>query len=283
MTIAEVHGKLGSVSSEDLLTSDVFTAFRYLPAESGIYAFLKKIPGLAEMLPDLAKNEAVVATIHFWPKGTNQSREPDVLLALQVGSRLIHIVVEAKYRSGASDKEEYVEIQQDGSVEKLGNQLADQLRDLHHGKYKIFYRGRRNQRISLDSKPDDRFLLYLTAHATKPQREIKQARSQYSLAEHNLFWANWFDVYDHLLEQQIIGLDFPYQEIIDDICLLLDRKSFSTFQGFSELPNIDSNYLIRSIWQDDPVMTNYFTGIQKPSLKFDMEEINGSFWQATTF
>lgn len=43
MTIAEVHGKLANVENkEDLLTSDVFSTFRYLPVNLGMIPFLKQ-------------------------------------------------------------------------------------------------------------------------------------------------------------------------------------------------------------------------------------------------
>ncbi|MBK8988393.1 MAG: hypothetical protein IPM39_20390, partial [Chloroflexi bacterium] len=104
MALAEIHGKTPFLYFEDLLTADVFAAFRYLPAQEGIYAFLRSVPGLGKKLPALT-GENVTATFYFWPMGEQRRREPDMLLALQVGQRLIHVVVEAKYLSGASDLE----------------------------------------------------------------------------------------------------------------------------------------------------------------------------------
>ena len=43
MTIAEVHGKLSPYKRmEDLLTSDVFSTFRYLDVNNGLVPFLQK-------------------------------------------------------------------------------------------------------------------------------------------------------------------------------------------------------------------------------------------------
>lgn len=275
MTLAEIHGKAPLSNSEDLLTADVFSAFKYLPAEIGILAFLRSVEGLSEFLQG---EEIAICTYHFWPIGLKCGREPDILLEIQIGERVYHVVVEAKYYSGPSDKE-VQEIEQDGDVYQAGNQLADELCDLHHGEYRIFNRGLRNRHLSLSSNPEDRFLIYLTGHITKPRKELDRAKVQYSLSQQKLFWTSWYDVYDHLAGQKSRELGFPFREIIDDICLLLEKKSFSTFQGFIELPEFDCSGLDGSFWQESPVFADHFTGIQKPSFSFDRTELNGSFWQ----
>ena len=276
MTLAEVHGKTPSKNSEDLLTAEVFTAFRYLPATQGVYAFLRTVPGLEDRLPEPQESEEVVATIHFWPLGQERKREPDLLLALQIGPRFFYIVVEAKYHSGASDKDEREEVTTDGNSRKLGNQLADELRDLHHGEYKVFHQGRRNQHLSLKNDKEDRFVLYLTSHAIKPQDEINRAAKQYPLAKQKLFWTNWYAVYDYFLETK--DLPFPYREIVSDTSLLLRKKSFSTFQGFNNLIPVDLVGVKGAFWQDAPVIANHFRGIHKPPKTLNRENISGSFW-----
>lgn len=47
---AELHGKAPFIYSEDLLTSDVFTGFRYLPADEGVIGFLRSVEGLADVI-----------------------------------------------------------------------------------------------------------------------------------------------------------------------------------------------------------------------------------------
>ena len=64
MALAELHGKTPYAYSEDLLTADVFAAFRYLPVQEGIYAFLRSVPGLDKKLPALT-GENVTATFYF--------------------------------------------------------------------------------------------------------------------------------------------------------------------------------------------------------------------------
>jgi hypothetical protein len=281
MTLAEIHGKAPIKNSEDLLTADVFTTFKYLPPEIGIFAFLHSIDGLDELLQPLQNNETVTCAYHFWPIGLKHGREPDVLLELNVEERIYHVGVEAKYFSGPSDKETQ-EIEQEGDVQQVGNQLADQLRDLQYGEYRIFNRGLRNRYFSLSSKPDDRFLIYLTAHVTKPREALSRAEAQYPSAKKKLFWASWYDVYDHLASQRDDKLRFPFQDIIDDICVLLEKKSFSTFQGFTELPKFHQPEWNGSFWQDAPLFSDHFAGIHEPSFVFDKGEISGSFWQDST-
>ena len=78
MALAEIYGKTPFIYFEDLLTADVFAAFRYLPSDIGIIGFLRSIPGLAPLIekPD----EHSTCTFHFWLVGSAIGREPDVLL-----------------------------------------------------------------------------------------------------------------------------------------------------------------------------------------------------------
>ncbi|GAY77984.1 hypothetical protein NBRC111894_3538 [Sporolactobacillus inulinus] len=56
MTVAELHGKIPKLEGrEDLLTSDVFSAFRYLPVNLGLIPFLRKAihAQIAQPIPNL--------------------------------------------------------------------------------------------------------------------------------------------------------------------------------------------------------------------------------------
>lgn len=279
MTLAEIHGKTPFIYSEDLLTADVFTAFRYLPAADGIYAFLRSLLGLGEKLPHFTNEEEIAVNFHFWPIGERQRREPDVLLSLQVDDRLIHVVVEAKYLSGASDLE-IQEVEHDGQTYQVGNQLADQFRDLRHGRYRIFQSGQRNHWLTLTSAAEDRYLLYLTAHAMRPDAELRQACTYHPEVEDRLFWTNWYQVYEHFygLRQQLIT--FPYSLILEDICLLLERKGFTTFAGFHPLPQGEVKPATASFWQDRYQDEPTFAGITyPPSFPFPVPTSPYIFWQ----
>ncbi|MBK7916861.1 MAG: hypothetical protein IPJ94_11500 [Chloroflexi bacterium] len=275
MSIAEIHGKTPFTYYEDILTADVFAAFRYLPTQLGIYAFICSIPGLSQKLPQLAGNENITCTFHFWPFGEKHRREPDVLLALQVGPRLFHIVVEAKYMSGASDLE-IQEIEQEGVVQRVGNQLGDQLRDLQHGRYRLFQEGQRVQPHNLRSDPADRYLVYLTAHLLKPA-EIQRALAIYPAADGRLFWANWYQVFEHLQKLRPYLQTPPYSLILQDICLLLDRKGFASFHGFRPLLAGHVHSQAASFWTEKIIDYPLFAGIALPP-DFVVQPTSAHFW-----
>jgi len=277
MALAEIHGKMPFIYSEDLLTADVFAAFKYLPADSGILAFLHSIDGLNGLLRPLQAGDTVTCTYHFWPIGLERRREPDVLLEISIEERIYHIVVEAKYYSGPSDKE-IEEIELDGDVYQVGNQLADQLRDLYHGEYRIFRQGLRHRRISLLSEVNDRFLIYLTAHNTKPRTELDRATTQYPIGQRKLFWANWSQVYEHFQQMRRWVTTEPASLILQDICLLLERKGFASFHGFRPMPMGDLDPASASFWRDRSPDEPAFKGIRPPP-SFSLEPTASKFWK----
>jgi hypothetical protein len=80
MTIAELHGKLPSnlEAKEDLLTSDVFSNFRYLPVNLGLIPFLRKAINARTGQPiSNMFTDCLTADYIFWPKITQYKREPD--------------------------------------------------------------------------------------------------------------------------------------------------------------------------------------------------------------
>jgi hypothetical protein len=275
MSIAELHGKTPFIYSEDLLTADVFTAFRYLPPATGIVAFLLSIPGLGQKLSPIT--EDVHVTYHFWPLGERYRREPDLLLALQTGSRRIHVLIEAKYLSGASDLE-IREIEEDGRLQKVGNQLGDQLRDLHNGQYRVFQEAQRSQQLTLASRPDDRYLLYLTAHLLCPQMELGRAAAAYPAAAGKLYWANWYQVYAHFEKMGLLLTAPPQSLILQDVCLLLARKGFASFQGFRPLPAARVSPAAASFWTDSYLHEPVFSGITGPP-SFPVQPASSNFWR----
>ena len=78
MAIAEIHGKTPFDYYEDLLTADVFAAFRYLPADAGIIGFLRSIENVADVI--VQPEASSTCEFHFWPLGELCRREPDLLL-----------------------------------------------------------------------------------------------------------------------------------------------------------------------------------------------------------
>jgi len=274
MTIAEIHGKSPLTTSEDFLTADVFTAFRYLPADSGIAGFLRSIEGVPNIIP--AVSERASAEFFFWPLGCvgqlERAREPDVLVELDIDGTLYHIVVEAKYLSGPSDYET-VEIERDEEIVQWGNQLADQLRELGRGEYTVYQQGTRDMPKMLTSRRENRLLLYLTAHPLKPVAEMARAR-----ALGRPHWTSWYDVYDYLAGQQEHLNAFPYNRILEDVLTLLRLKGFSSFEGVAWPPQLELDENSGSFWLGRSKPLPPFYGIRQPPV-IALSVKNGSFWK----
>lgn len=246
MTVAEIHRKTPLIYSEDLLTADVFTAFRYLPPHHGAIGFLRSVEGIADILPAADNNST--CEVHFWPLGLYCNREPDLLLELDIRGRLFSVVVEAKYLSGPSDGPDTETVHQ-GKIIMLGNQLADQYRDLRNGQYLVWRGATRDRRKRLSSRVGDRFELYLTSHLFRPREDLDLCVQYCPEASGRLFWANWYHVYEYLASTKDAINEFPYNRIIDDICILLHEKGFSSFHGVTKPPEIEIGPVSGSFWK----------------------------------
>jgi hypothetical protein len=91
MYLAEIHGKLSreNENKEDILTSNVFSFFKYSDRRTFFYPFLQ----LLKLNVD--KEDAKNASFTFWPT-FEDGTEPD--LVIKAGK--YYILVEAKYHSG---------------------------------------------------------------------------------------------------------------------------------------------------------------------------------------
>ena len=273
MTIAEIHGKSPLTTSEDMLTANVFTAFRYLPAGSGIIGFLRTIKGVADVIPE--PGSKATAEYFFWPVGL--TREPDVLLEIQIDGRAFHVIVEAKYFSGPSDYE-LIEMEIDAQAEAIrwGNQLADQLRELAGGTYNVWHDGRRERHKRLESRPQDRLLLYLTAHALQPQAELGRSALLCPEEAHRLYWSNWYHIYDYLEGNRTLFNAFPFNHVVDDLFQLFKLKAFSSFQGVIQPARLKSPDLDGRFWQGVDTLLPVYDGVRLPP---SIAVPKASFWQ----
>lgn len=247
---AELHGKTPFVYSEDILTSDVFTTFRYLPAQEGIIGFL--IDGLVDFIPP--PEATSTCKLYFWPRG--DLREPDVLLELQIRGQLYHVIVEAKYLSGPSDGEAEATgetVQDSEAIRRTGNQLADQFLDLRHGHYRINRTRWTSSVLQLGSTSNDRFLLYLTAHHLRPDEELTRCHERCPASDGRLFWTSWYQVHDYIAEKSS-ELTEPYGLITADLIALLRQKGFCPFHGLPLLPVLRPGGLPKFMWQVVPPM-----------------------------
>lgn len=94
MYLAELHGKLSSRAEgwEDVLTSNVFSFFKYADRKRFLRPFLKRALGLR-----VSDDDAERAVFHFWPQ-FEDGTEPDLVLI--VGD--YYLLFEAKLYAGFS-------------------------------------------------------------------------------------------------------------------------------------------------------------------------------------
>jgi len=232
MTVAELHGKIPTLEGrEDLLTSDVFSAFRYLPVNLAPIPFLRKAihAQTAKPIHNLFEDCLAVDYI-FWPKTTYYKREPDLILLITCKTKPpIAIIIEAKYYSGRHDVNRE---QAEKELQALqGDQLAEQYVDLMKNEIDL-----NKQQKQMLQEADHRFLLFVTAHDVLPRKitddSINKLTKQNYKGDH-LYWINWqaaFDVANEALATQILPDEQRF--ILEDLRDLLLRKGLTSFQGF---------------------------------------------------
>ena len=249
MALAEIFYKNIFNDSEDLLTSDVFTVFRYLPPHIGIIRFIRSIDDLYKFITE--PDEKSTCEYYFWPLGLLLHREPDLLLEFQIREKIYHVVVEVKYLSGPSDAEEREE-EVAGKMFKKGNQLASQYRDLMEGEYEVkqIIDGKLKYfNKKLRSSQKDRFEVYLTANLNQPEYEFKEFHKRFDKKKHKLYWTNWYHVFDFFSDLVVEIKEFPQSLAIQDILTLLESKSFSSFKSIPKLPHLDMKNVSGTFWK----------------------------------
>ena len=102
MYLAELHGKLSGANEnrEDILTSNVFSFFKYTDREVFLYPLLKNFA--SDIMPEDAQDAEFV----FWPQ-YEDGTEPDLVL---IAGRY-YFLIEAKYHSGFGQASETVQHQ----------------------------------------------------------------------------------------------------------------------------------------------------------------------------
>jgi hypothetical protein len=127
MYLAEIHGKIPSHFErlEDLLTSNVFSFFKYTNRQF----FLKKYLKLLDI--EVTSAEAEEADFRFWPRFDDDNTEPDLVIV--AGSH--YLLFEAKYFS-------------DFGVE-IGNRKAQLIREIEGGLIEARNEGKLFQMIAI--------------------------------------------------------------------------------------------------------------------------------------
>ena len=224
MVMAELCGKISrsgsniSDRSEDLLTSDVFGALRYLPPNEGLIPILCAAKNFSDVeCLEFGEGE-VLKEMLFWNRLTKS--EPDVIVVFEKAI----VFIEVKYLSSKSGHYSE-ELESTTNLEAASSdQLYREFIDLHNFKGKF----------------ERRFLIYLSAHRKKPEEDLRAGSRAISvldaklvpLFEMNTFWLSWYDVYTTVL-QLITDQKNPYLiQVLLDIKNLLFKKGFRYFQGY---------------------------------------------------
>ena len=261
MTIAELHGKISHTGTnlhdqlEDLLTSDVFSASKYVRPAALLIPFLRTSVDLNGVSAAEHLSEKVHGVEYrFWPM--MEHCEPDVLIDLHIeGGKHTLVMVEAKYystKSGGPMELEELEVAQAPS-----DQLAIEYLDLLHA----------HRHFGLNSEDIQyRCLIYLTAHRILPKQALQESLAEIShfapSGDVYLFWTSWFKI-QPLLTDSTGWL--PWEgPILQDLSMLMERKGLIAFQGFRPLASLNQ---IRETPIYVRARKNYFEQIQRvPSL-----------------
>jgi len=192
MTIAEIRGKLTPFEyMEDLLTSDVFSSFKYCNPSTALIPFLREAVRFDDLQtrPDIP-DKVESAVYFFWPRSVV---EPDVVIILTCPDRVVAVNIEAKYLSGKHNRDI-----DDASAEASslsGDQLVDQFMELKELRYRAI-----QQEIGKHKRIDEFMLFYITAHFSPPIFDIEETRNKLakldkSTAVKQFFWLNWHVAY----------------------------------------------------------------------------------------
>jgi len=228
MTIAEIRGKISgegtnlSERMEDLLTSDIFGCFRYLPSDKGLIQFLntaKSFHGHALVLP----SEVVGVHYSFWPwvklHGCTPC-EPDVVVGLETERKCLHLFfVEAKYRSGLSSEEDEGESPNDQLARELDN--LDTISPV-------------NLNWSSDLIITSRTLLFVTQDMGMPRTLIAQSLSEYQRKRNRqgaIYWTSWRFLQSILEKNLRQESSCQSIAVMEDMLKLLLRKGLTVFRG----------------------------------------------------
>jgi len=201
MYLAELHGKLPSriERMEDILTSNVFSFFKYSDREIFLKGYLN------ELGFDISNQEANEAEFIFWPR-FEENTEPDLVII--VGN--YYLLIEAKYFSGFA--------------EETQKNKAQLLREIRGGK------------LEAKNYDKDFRLIAITADHCYKENKFKVIPSDFIPY---FKWTNWQSVSSFLYNILESSVDIKKQErdFALDLYNLLDKKNLRDFQGLNSFYN----------------------------------------------
>ena len=203
MYLAEIQGKfsLYNERKEDLLTSNVFSFFKYAPRDIFLYKLLE-ILNIHVSMEDTAG-----AQFHFWPLYENNT-EPDLVII--VGD--YYLLFEAKYYSGFRQETITTE-----------HQLV---REVEGGEYEAGNLNKQFQLVVITADYHFDFVKY---------QDIP------SDVRFNLKWINWQQIALLIYEilESGVELSIEARSFAEDLYTLLLKKNLRTYAGMKVLARVD--------------------------------------------
>ena len=202
MYLAEIHGKYSrkQENSEDILTSNVFSFFKYAPRDIFLFAYIQNL-GF-----DVNHEDAENAEFYFWPCYEDNT-EPDLVIIIG----RYYLLFEAKYFSGFSEETAEIKHQLIREIEG-GIPEAENLGKEFH-------------------------ILPITAHYSFEPPILKKIEKDYGKI---LVWTNWQRVtflLKQLLETNA-QLSPEMTGFAADLYALLVKKRLRSFEGISTFQNM---------------------------------------------
>jgi hypothetical protein len=226
MFIAQIRNKLTRQEEqmEDLLTSNVFGLWRYLPAELGLLQLLetaKNCEGQGIPMP----YEVAETHLDFWPwlrEGASKGCEPDVLIDL-VGSdgKKCLVLIEAKHLSGKSS------IATNVTDEPLPtDQLAREMLNL--------------RLLAQRNSADSHALVYVTSDAGLPIKDLSDAITELTDktgvgSADQFYWTSWRVLPQILRAVELSARDPVEKKLVGDLRIILDQMGLDYFRGISSM------------------------------------------------
>ena len=209
---------------EDLLTSNVFGLWRYLPAELGLLQLLetaKNCEGQGIGMP----YEVAETHLDFWPwlrEGASKGCEPDVLIDL-VGSdgKKCLVLIEAKHLSGKSS------IATNVTDEPLPtDQLAREMLNL--------------RLLAQRNSADSHALVYVTSDAGLPIKDLSDAITELTDktgvgSADQFYWTSWRVLPQILRAVELSARDPVEKKLVGDLRMILDQMGLDYFRGISPM------------------------------------------------
>jgi hypothetical protein len=199
MYLAEIHGKLSreNENREDILTSNVFSFFKYTDRVTFFYPFLKSLGFV------VTPEDAVQAEFIFWPSFPDGT-QPDLVIVIG----RYYLLFEAKYHSGFGQESEH-----------LKHQLV---REIEGG--------------ALEAKNLEKLfkIITVTAHYFKtPDLFIGVPKHHHK----DLIWINWqsiaYLIYDIMEKEPKVSAETIL--FAEDLYQLLLKKNLRNFEGVNVL------------------------------------------------